>query len=77
MHWHLLNLNAQFGSGHRVHSHMEINHNILKLSWEGGVERIGKNKRNRGIEIARKKEEIHNSLIHILRHFSMLGKEEK
>lgn len=42
VHWHLLNLNAQFGAGHRVHSHKGIKHNILKLSCEGGVERIGK-----------------------------------
>lgn len=74
MHWHLLNPNSQFGAGHRVRSHVRIKRNILKLSWEGGVERIGKNKRNRDIEIARQKEEIRNSLIHIWRHFSMLVK---
>lgn len=42
VHWHLLNLNTQFRVGHRVHPHMGIKCNILKLSWEGGVERIAK-----------------------------------
>lgn len=53
---------------------MGIKRNILILSWEGGVERIGKNQRNRGIKIVRKKEEKKNSLIYILSYFSMLGR---
>lgn len=73
MHWHLLKLNTPFGAEHVFHPHTRTKLNILNLSWESGVEKIGKDKMDRDTKIARKKKDIHNSLIHILRYFSHSG----
>lgn len=50
MHRHLLNPNTQFGAEHIFHPHIGTKLNILNLSWESRVERIGENKMDRSTD---------------------------